>query len=215
MAFLPGSYGGPQFNQQFFDDDGHPVSLGSLTFLVTGTVTPKDTYTTSERTTANANPLSLDAAGRCTFFLTSGGYDVVLKDANGTSIKTFLGVEDIGLTFLEGLGNTFAEGARNVTSPYSVLDTDNLVTVDSSAGAVTVNLPLAATRSTANNGNGLPLTIKNMGANTVAVTRSGADTLEGSLTVVTLPAAASPTFPSVRLVSDGVATWWVEASHGM
>lgn len=214
MAFLPGSYGGPQFNQQFFDDDGEPLALGSLTFYSTGTVTPKDTFTTSERDIANDNPLDLDAAGRATFFLTSGGYDILLKNEDGDTVRTYLYVEDIALTFFEGLGNTFTEGSKTVSGTYAVLATDNLITADS-ASAVTVNLPTAAIRSSASAGNGLPLIIKNLGAGAVAITPNGSETIDGETGAYTLPAAADPEFPSVWLLSDGISGWYIAASHGL
>jgi hypothetical protein len=102
-------------------------------------------------------------------------------------------------------GNILTEGGSNVTTGYTVLDTDRLVTVDSSGGATTINL-LAAGDATQ------PLTVKNLGTNTVTVTPDGTDRIDG-LTSYVIAAAASPLFPTIMLASDGVSSWWILASH--
>jgi hypothetical protein len=107
--------------------------------------------------------------------------------------------------FPQTWGNLLTAGASNVTTGYTVLDTDRLVTVDSSGGATVINL-LAAGDATQ------PLTIKNLGTNTVTVTPDGTDTIDG-LTSFVIAAASSPTFPSIMLASDGVSAWWILASH--
>ena len=74
-------------SQQYFDDDGAPLTAGSIYTYVAGTSTPKSTYTTSALSVANANPTVLDAAGRTTMFGT-GAYKIVVKDADGVTIST-------------------------------------------------------------------------------------------------------------------------------
>lgn len=65
-------------------------------------------------------------------------------------------------------------------SPYAVLPTDYLILVDTSGGAVTINMPLAATRAN------LPVEIKdstgNAAANPISVVRAGAETIDGLTT---------------------------------
>jgi hypothetical protein len=119
-------------------------------------------------------------------------------------------VEDVGATFLDELGVTFATGATNVTSGYTVLSTDYLVTVDSSGGAdpCLINLPAASAHTQ-------PLAIKNLGTTALSIVPNGSDTLEASLSSFSVPAASTPTFPTVELVPDGVSTWYVRASHGL
>jgi hypothetical protein len=53
------------------DANGNPLSGGKLFAYAAGTTTPQDTYTSSALTSANANPVVLDSAGRATIFLSS------------------------------------------------------------------------------------------------------------------------------------------------
>jgi len=67
-------------------------------------------------------------------------------------------------------------------SPYTVLATDYLIDVDTVGGAVTINLPLAASR------NNLDVTIKDSTGhsstpgNAISVVRAGAETIDGLTT---------------------------------
>lgn len=85
----------PYIFAQFCDDDGNPLTAGTLDFYAAGTTNRLDTYTSQAGDTANANPLTLDAAGRATIFLGSAPYDIVLKNAAGTVIETY---EDVSTT---------------------------------------------------------------------------------------------------------------------
>ncbi len=85
----------PNFNPQFFDDDGTPLSGGLLYTYASGTVTPQTTYQDQAGVTANANPIVLNARGECTgLWLTSGvEYTFLLKRADLTTVWTR---DDIG-----------------------------------------------------------------------------------------------------------------------
>ncbi|WP_440984903.1 gp53-like domain-containing protein [Xanthomonas sontii] len=74
----------------FFDLLGiEPAAGGSLTFYAQGTTTPKGTWSDSELTIANTNPVQLDSSGRANVNIwCDGAYTVILKDADGTSIWT-------------------------------------------------------------------------------------------------------------------------------
>lgn len=72
---------------QGFKNDGTPNAGGTINFYEPGTTTDKDTYTTSDLTTANANPVVLDANGRATIWL-NGNYKCVIKDSDGNTIRT-------------------------------------------------------------------------------------------------------------------------------
>lgn len=67
-ALLP-----PFFNVQFFTDDGEPAAGYLLHTYVTGTTTPKDTYTDQGGGSTNSNPIELDASGRCNLWLNADG----------------------------------------------------------------------------------------------------------------------------------------------
>ncbi|XTQ92549.1 gp53-like domain-containing protein [Xanthomonas sacchari] len=74
----------------FFDLLGiEPAAGGSLTFYAQGTTTPKGTWSDSDLTIANTNPVQLDSSGRANVNIwCDGAYTVILKDADGTSIWT-------------------------------------------------------------------------------------------------------------------------------
>jgi len=72
---------------QFLDDDGAPLTLGTVQFYAAGTTTPQDTYTTSALTVANSNPVQLDAAGRALIWLDPTlAYKWIVSDANGVAV---------------------------------------------------------------------------------------------------------------------------------
>jgi hypothetical protein len=86
-----GTYAPDPF-EQMCDDDGNPLSSGTLTTFLAGLSTPATTYSDVNLTIANTNPISLDAAGRPTsgaIFLTPGvSYKFILKDSLGATIAT-------------------------------------------------------------------------------------------------------------------------------
>lgn len=73
---------------QYFDDNGDPLGGGKLHFYETGTTTEATTYSDEAETTANANPVILDAAGRQPDIFFTGQLKVVLKDADDVTIET-------------------------------------------------------------------------------------------------------------------------------
>ncbi len=75
--------------QQFFDDNGDPLSGGLVYTYASGTTTPRETYTDQGGGTPNANPVVLDSAGRAAIWLdNSAAYKFVVKTSTGTTIRT-------------------------------------------------------------------------------------------------------------------------------
>lgn len=73
--------------QQFFDDDGHPLAGGLVYTYEAGTSTPQATYTDSDLSVANENPIELDAAGRCVIYVTeTPALKIVLTDADDVQV---------------------------------------------------------------------------------------------------------------------------------
>lgn len=78
----------PNAVQQFFDNNGNPLTSGKVYFYEVGTTTFKDTYTSSAATTINTNPITLNAGGKAP----TGGiygiglYQQVVKDRNGNQV---------------------------------------------------------------------------------------------------------------------------------
>lgn len=85
---------------QAFDLNGDPLSGGLLYTEVTGTSTPKATYTDATGNTANANPVVLNSRGEANvWILTDGNYRFRLHDASDTLIYTVDGVGWASPTF--------------------------------------------------------------------------------------------------------------------
>ena len=210
MSLFPGALF-PNPNIQWFDDDGAPLAGGKLYFFITQTSTPEDTFAQSDLDplSVNTNPIILNASGRADvpIFLNPIGYTVTLTDADDVEIWSRDDIEGDNV-FPATWGNLLAEGSKSVTTGYTVLDTDRLVTVNSASGVTTVNL-LPAGDATQ------PLTIKNVSTHIVNVTPDGTDTLEGTAAAYAIPAVSGVVQPAIMLVSDGVSAWYITASHGL
>jgi len=79
-------------SQQFFDNNGIPLSGGLIYTYQAGSSTPLATYTDINGTTANANPIVLDSSGRLAneVWLTYGYYyKFVLKTSAATTLGTY------------------------------------------------------------------------------------------------------------------------------
>jgi hypothetical protein len=89
---------------QFFTNTGAVLTGGKLFTYAAGTTTPAVTYTSSQGTTAHANPIVLDAAGRVPsgeIWLTDGLiYKFVLKDSNDVLIATYDNISGINSNFV-------------------------------------------------------------------------------------------------------------------
>lgn len=79
-------------------------------------------------------------------------------------------------TDLPSLTYTFTTNIDNNDSPYSISTVEPIVIVDTSAGNVTITLPIVATNS------GLRYTIKNIGTGIVTVDGNGLETIDGETT---------------------------------
>jgi hypothetical protein len=202
----------PWVKPQFCDAAGNPVASGKLYAFIAGTSTPQPTYSDVGLTTANANPIVLNAAGQATatIYLKPTGYKFRLDDANAVMLWTVDHVEDVGAAFAAGFGVGLTTGGKAVTSGYTVLTSDRLVTVASTGGAspCVINLLPSSSATQA-------VAIKNTGTIALSVVPNGSDTLEGANAAFTVPAASAPTQPTIWLAPDGVSAWYVLASHGL
>lgn len=76
---------------QFFTSQGAVLNGGTMSWFAAGTTTPQDTFTDSTGAVANANPITLDSAGRppTGIYLTENtSYKLVVKDSAGNTIFT-------------------------------------------------------------------------------------------------------------------------------
>jgi len=77
--------------QQFFDNNGLPLSGGLIYQYQAGSSTLLTTYTTNNGTVANANPIVLDASGRCSneiWMQTGYSYKLVIQTSSGSTLQT-------------------------------------------------------------------------------------------------------------------------------
>jgi hypothetical protein len=210
MAQFPGALL-PWIERQFNDANGEPLSGGKLRSYVAGTSTPLATYSDALLTVANQVEIVLDADGRTPdpVRLLPQGYKFVLLDADDVEQYTYDDVTPPTL-FADLFGRVMAEGSKDVNTGYQVLLTDRFVTVD----ATEVTDPCVLTLPTASDAT-QAVAIKNMAAVVVEVTPAGSDTIESIAGAYSVPAAASPNFPTIELVSDGVSAWLIRSSHGL
>lgn len=75
----------PNAEQQFFDDNGNPLSLGTVEMYIPLSTTPKNTWTDPEGSTLNTFPIQLDIGGRAIIY-GLGDYRQVVKDVDGNVI---------------------------------------------------------------------------------------------------------------------------------
>lgn len=194
---------------QIFDANGVPLAGAKLYAFATGTVTPLSLYTNAALTVAHAHPVVADADGRfAAMFMLPQGYDLAAKTSADVAVWSITNYAS-PFSFLANLGDELAVGNKNQTSGYTVLSTDNFVSISVTGGAspVIVNLQAATAR-------GLPLVVENRTAVAMAVTPNGSDTIDGVAGAYTVPLAASPLFPKVVLlpVTGG---YVIFASHGI
>jgi hypothetical protein len=73
--------------RQFVDAVGNPLASGKIYTYITGSTTPKATYTDSTEATAHPNPVILNSAGVADIWLkTDEAYKFIIKDSTGTQI---------------------------------------------------------------------------------------------------------------------------------
>lgn len=152
----------PNFNPQFFDIVSGvtvPAAGYSLFTYLSGTTTPAATYTDQAGTSANANPIILDSAGRCTLWLTDGiEYTFVLQTPGGATIKTWDDVGGIplpdatlylplaGAATMTGLF-TLSGNATAALNPTPLQQVNTLIAAASASQTIISNSALTATTS--------------------------------------------------------------------
>jgi hypothetical protein len=100
--------------QQFLDASGNPLAGGKIYFYTAGTTTPKATYSEATGTSANANPVILNSAGRATIFLQNSAYKIVAKDSSDVTQWTVDNVSPLAsLTASEAFTGSVTMGLLN------------------------------------------------------------------------------------------------------
>ena len=116
----------PWVNDQFTDDNGNPLSGGTVETYVAGTLTPLQTYTDVDGVVPHANPIILGADGRAPslIYLLPRGYKFVVRKSDNTVVHTPNNVQNVGQVFAATFGNVLSEGSKDVTSGYQILDSE-------------------------------------------------------------------------------------------
>lgn len=187
------------------DNSGVLVATGARRFIYqAGTTTKLTTYPTQDDaiagTNANANPLIADSAGRFGAVWATQACKIVdappgTDDPPSSSYTTRDNVT--------GLGQIVQSKAKTTTYTITTSDRDYLIKCDASSGSFAINLLAAATA-----GDGFNIKIQKIdsSANTVTVTCNGAETWNGSNTVVLYDQYAY-----VEGYSDG--TQWIQVDN--
>ncbi len=225
----------PNAMTQFTDQNGVPYAAGKVFFYVPGTTTPKTTWVDVNQATANANPVTLDSAGRALIY-GAGEYREVLWDQFGNTIwdqLTWATNPSLGQSFTPGVlaGNpgpgtgplaaiTVGAGLQLVGStlstqssyPATVSDVVNQTvalafngTQRYATGALTYTLPAGATLP-----NGFSFWIYALTGN-VTITPNSIDAIGQLATAASL---VIPTGASIRLTGNGGTSWQYELTYG-
>lgn len=132
----------PNGEQQFFDDNGAPVALGTVDFYIPSTTTRKNTWQDSGQVSLNTNPVLLDAAGRAVIY-GNGTYRQVLKKADGTQIwDKESAVPNVPLSFGvdTGTANHYLVPAVPALASYAAGQLFAFTAANGSSGASDINV---------------------------------------------------------------------------
>lgn len=169
---------------QLLDDNGEPLSGGKLYTYEAGTSTPKATYTSSDESAANANPIILDSSGRADVWLESGAYKFVIDDSNDVLVEE---VDNIVGDASNVFGATVTDVASNLT--VNEVYQNNILNC---TAAVTLSLLDVATAE-----EGFLFVVKNVSGGSVIIDPDGAETIDGLSTLTILDTY------SVMIICDG------------
>lgn len=116
--------------QQFFDNNGVPLSAGKLYSYAAGTTTPQTTYTDAAGNVAHANPIILDSAGRVSggeIWLSAGiNYKFVLNTSTNVLIQTLDNITGINGTGISvNASNVSFTGVKNQSGNVQNLGDNN------------------------------------------------------------------------------------------
>tara|TARA_R110002020_G_scaffold10785_4_gene40946 strand:- start:7714 stop:9171 length:1458 start_codon:yes stop_codon:yes gene_type:complete len=175
--------------QQYFDNNGDPLAGGLLYTYEAGTSAPKATYTSEDESTANANPVVLDAGGRASVWLESGSYKLVLHDSADVLVAQ---EDDITGSAANVFGSSVVDVAANlnITSVYR----NNVLRCTATPITLTL-LPVATA------GEGFLFSVKNISGGDITIDPDAAELIDGAATLVLQDGQ------SALIVCDG--TGWV------
>lgn len=140
------------------------------------------------------NRVNADTINGGTSYIMIGRGQCVELTARPTSATT-------GEWLVTGGTQLISQVQRISTSPQTITQSSGYLRCDATSGNITVNLPAANSQQAA--GKTYHIIKNDASANTVTVSRAGADTIEGAATVV-----LAAQWDKVIVTSDQVSTWW-------
>ena len=162
-----GLYYQPQ--SQEHDANGNPLNGGQLFFYEPGTTTLKTVYQDLELTTAHANPVVADSAGRWDPIYLDGSYKVVLKNSSDVTIWT----ED---NISTGGGALF--GTTVSLSSTTAIDTTYSNNHIRCTGTINLNLVAIATAGT-----GFVFSVRNDGTGIVTIDPNASEQINDTTSI--------------------------------
>jgi hypothetical protein len=191
--------------QQFLDNSGNPLTGGLLYTYTAGTTTPETTYTTALGTTAHANPIVMDAAGRLEseVWLTGAvAYKFILRTSAGALIGTY---DDIyGINDVSATGVPWSEITATPTTLAGYGITNGLSTTAAAATYApiasptftgTVTIPDSAAAPFTAGYLDVPQSLKTANYQLALVDRGKSVVMNGTSLTLTVPANGTVAFP--------------------
>lgn len=180
---------------QFFDDSGNPLAGGKVYYYQAGTTTLQTTYSDSGGTTPNANPLTLDSAGRLTASVYFGDsdsfsdYKELLQSSAAVTVSNWP-IDELPAATPAETAAAFAPPllswtqVTNAASPVGLTaaDAGKAYEADTTSGNIEFDLPSAAS---VGDGKGF-LFKKTVAANSMVIDPNGSETIDNSSTSLTL-----------------------------
>lgn len=124
---------------QFVDEDGKPLSAGTLTTYIAGTTTPVTTYKDWNQT-LNPSTITLDINGGCTIILNQAlRYKFEIRESDGSLFKTFDNIEaynsggnqiinqQVVVEVEEGTGIDVVASTQDELTKYTISIDDSIV----------------------------------------------------------------------------------------
>ena len=124
---------------QFVDEDGKPLSAGTLTTYIAGTTTPVTTYKDWNQT-LNPSTITLDINGGCTIILNQAlRYKFEIRESDGSLFKTFDNIEaynsggnqiinqQVVVEVAEGTGIDVKASTQDNLTKYTISIDDSIV----------------------------------------------------------------------------------------
>jgi hypothetical protein len=101
------------------DDNGDPLAFGTVETFAAGLSVHAATYSNSTGT-PNANPVQLNAAGRCVIYLDALSYSFIVRDQFGVTISSTDPIQSAGLAGSGGDAFESFEFGGDSASPVTV-----------------------------------------------------------------------------------------------